>query len=64
MHTEKIRIAVRVKGEPKRRLYTVDDAGLSPDEMRAAALAEIPTACAILVEVPRPAPVLVPLEVA
>ncbi len=55
----KIRIAVRVKDEPKRRLYTVDDAGLSPDEMRAATLAEVPTAVAILVEVPRSAPMLV-----
>jgi hypothetical protein len=55
----KIRIAVRVKDEPKRRLYTVDDVGLTVDEMRAAALAEIPTATIILVEVPQPAPVLV-----
>jgi hypothetical protein len=59
----KIRIAVRVKDEPKRRLYTVDDAGLSLEAMRAATLAEIPTASTILIEVPRPAPVLV-LELA
>ena len=55
----KIRIAVRVKDEPKRRLYTVDDVGLPLDEMRAATLAEIPNASAILIEVPRPAPVLI-----
>ncbi len=59
----KIRIAVRVKDEPKRRLYTVDDAGLSLEAMRAATLAEIPTASTILIEVPRPGPVLV-LELA
>ncbi len=58
----KIRIAVRMQ-DRTRRLYVVDDAGLTLDEMRATTRAELSAppnvAAAILIEVPRPAPVLV-----
>jgi hypothetical protein len=48
----KTRIAVRVPKEPRRRLYVVEDSGLSVEEMRAAVLEQVPEASVILIEVP------------
>lgn len=60
----KVRIAVRVKEEPKRRLYTVDDMGMTVDQMRTATLSEVPTAAVVLIEVPRVVPPQIVLELA
>lgn len=49
----KIRIAVRVTDEPRRRLYVVEDNGLSLDDLRAGVKEQIPNSSAILIEVPR-----------
>lgn len=59
MSPQKIRIAVRMP-DKSRRLYTVDDVGMTSDEMRAATLAEVPTAAAVLVGLPAPAQFLEP----
>ncbi len=48
----KIRIAVRMP-DKSRRLYRVDDAGMTVDQMRAATLAEVPTASVVLIGLPR-----------
>lgn len=48
----KIRIAVRVTDEPRRRLYVVENNGLSLDDLRAGVKEQIPTASSILIEVP------------
>lgn len=59
MSPQKIRIAVRMP-DKSRRLYTVDDVGMTPDEMRAATLAEVPTAACILIGLPAPVSFLEP----
>ena len=55
----KIKIAVRMP-DKSRRLYTVDDVGMTADEMRAATLAKVPTAAVVLIELPAPVPFLEP----
>lgn len=53
MTNQKIKIAVRMPNTT-RRLYVVDTApGMSIDEMRAATLAEVPTAAVVLIGLPR-----------
>jgi hypothetical protein len=39
--------------DKSRRLYRVDDAGMTVDQMRAATLAEVPTASVVLIGLPR-----------
>ncbi len=51
MTNQKIRIAVRMP-DKSRRLYVVDDVGMTPDEMRAATMAEVPTAAVVLIGLP------------
>mgnify|MGYP000609100081 CR=1 FL=1 len=59
MTNQKIKIAVRMP-DKSRRLYVVDDAGMTPDEMRAATVAEVPTAAVVLIGIPAPVPFLAP----
>lgn len=53
----KVKIAVRMK-DHSRRLYTVDDVGMTVEQMRAATLSEVPQAAAILIGLPAPEPIL------
>lgn len=53
----KVKIAVRMPDRSK-RLYTVDDVGMTVEQMRAATLSEVPTAAAILIGLPAPEPIL------
>lgn len=55
----KIKIAVRMP-DKSRRLYTVDDVGMTVDEMRAATLLEVPTAAVVLIGLPAPVAFLEP----
>lgn len=57
MLNPKVKIAVRMP-DKTRRLYVVDDVGMPLDEMRSHVLAEVPTATAILIGLPVPAPFL------
>ena len=54
----KIKIAVRMR-DRSRRLYTVDDAGMTVEQMRAVTISEVPGATAVLIGLPSPAPPLV-----
>lgn len=62
MTPDKVKIAVRMP-DHSRRLYTVDDVGMTVDQMRAATRAELPDAHPILIGLPKPTPILT-LEVA
>lgn len=53
--TPKIKIAVRMP-DKSRRLYVVDDVGMSHHEMRAATKTELPAARPVLIGLPPPAP--------
>lgn len=53
----KVKIAVRMP-DRSRRLYTVDDVGMTVEQMRAATLSEVPQAAAILIGLPAPEPIL------
>ena len=57
MQPTKVKIAVRMP-DRSRRLYTVDDVGMTVEQMRAATLSEVPTAAAILIGLPAPEPIL------
>ena len=57
MQTKKIKIAVRMP-DKTRRLYTVDDVGMTVDQMREATLAELPGAKPVLIGLPPPDPYL------
>ena len=59
MTNQKIKIAVRMP-DKSRRMYVVDDAGMAVDQMRAATLAEVPTATVVLIGLPRLVTVLEP----
>lgn len=60
MTPQKVKIAVRMP-DKSRRLYTVDAVpGMDVPAMRAATLAEIPNAAAILITVPDPVRLLEP----
>ena len=53
----KVKIAVRMPDRSK-RLYTVDDVGMTVEQMRAATLSEVPQAAAVLIGLPPPEPIL------
>ena len=57
MTNKKIKIAVRMP-DSTRRLYSVDDVGMTVDEMRVATMLEVPTAKVVLIGLPAPAPFL------
>lgn len=60
---KKIKIAVRMP-DKSRRLYTVDDVGMTADEMRAVTMFEVPTAAVVLIGLPAPEPLLTEVDVA
>lgn len=53
----KVKIAVRMK-DHSRRLYTVDDVGMTVEQMRAATRQQVPGAQAVLIGLPAPEPIL------
>ena len=57
MTPTKVKIAVRMP-DRSRRLYTVDDVGMTVEQMRAATLSEVPTAAVVLIGLPVPEPLL------
>ena len=57
MQPTKVKIAVRMP-DRSRRLYTVDDVGMTVEQMRAATLSEVPTAAVVLIGLPAPGPIL------
>lgn len=57
MTPSKVKIAVRMP-DRSRRLYTVDDVGMTVEQMRNATRAELPDAHPILIGLPAPKPIL------